>query len=477
MSQWTVAEVEELEKAGNASAREVWLATLATDRGAQEPSSHDPQQVRNFLRQKYVEKRWFKAKTEEKRNAEEKASAVQEVESVEEKKPAKSMPVEDLLGDVETTTSRTTASAPAPSGSLLDIAPPPVTEAPLLGTSAQPLVTSAGAEWTADFGVAQQQAATLQAQVPQKGGLFDLDFSSSAPASGSSEQDRGSGLMALDFSSNAPAASASLQGLNFPTAAPAVAAASDDSTPGERLRQALMSGTGNELNKLFEQSRQPEEVCRTLDVPSADRFQALQGNLGNLFSSSQPMQAQMNSCPFGMPPMNMQPAMQPLSNMLALPPVPGMQNFQTNSLMAPTMGGFPSSARQQNSAPMWQSQTGYLQTPSAPPTAFAPPVGAPTSAPFPMFSGPPNVGEHMGGMAGYGFQAQGNSFGLKLPSSPNGNARTSSGYSVPTSPTQPTASEEHSTPPKECQFGDLLAAFHEKHPINGLGQDGLRILA
>jgi len=71
-----------------------------------------------------------------------------------------------------------------------------------------------------------------------------------------------------------------------------------------------------------------------------------------------------------------------------------------------------------------------------------------------------------------------NSFGHKAPPSPNG-IRGSSGLTSPqqTSPQQTTFGEEPPSPPKACEFGDLLAAFNVRNPISGLGQDGLRVLA
>jgi len=324
-----------------------------------------------------------------------------------------------------------------------------------------------------------------------------VDFSApAAPA----DPGQGFGLLGMNFptSSSAPSDASSLQGLSFSsTAEPAAAAAPENagSTPGDRLRQALLNGTGSELSSLFEQSRRPQ------DVPVADRFASLQGNLSGLFSSSQHMMQGGSSAAFAMPPMTMsQPTMQPLGGMLALPPVSHTNSMQPlNNCLAlmppsgPGMGSFQSSNTNWWAATPQQQQGagGYLPSPSLAPTAFAPPMGGPTSTPFPQFSGPPHAGfKQPNSPNGSARMSSGFSgFGSQQPPSPNGNARMSSGFggfgshqvgsppkAAPTSPSQSGSTEDHQSPPKDG-FGDLLAAFHEKNPINGLEQNGLRILA
>lgn len=235
-------------------------------------------------------------------------------------------------------------------------------------------------------------------------------------------------------------------------------------------------------------------------MPVADRFASLQGNLSGLFSSSQHMMQAGNSSAYAMPQMSMsQPTMQPLGGMLALPPVSHTNCMQPlNNCLAlmppsdPGMGSFPSSnTNWWPATPQQQGAGGYLPSPCLAPTAFAPPMGGPTSTPFPQFPGPQHIGfKQPTSPNGNARMASGFAgFGSQQPSSPNGNARMSSGFggfgshqvgsppkAAPTSPSQSGSMEDHQSPPKDG-FGDLLAAFHEKNPINGLGQDGLRILA
>lgn len=55
MSKWTLEEVEEIEKVGNARAAERWMARWKPE---DFPEPDGPAKARDFLRQKYVEKRW-----------------------------------------------------------------------------------------------------------------------------------------------------------------------------------------------------------------------------------------------------------------------------------------------------------------------------------------------------------------------------------------------------------------------------------
>merc|ERR1719199_913689 len=69
LSQWMNSEVEELEKGGNTVNAESFMARWSKQE-APEPDSNDPQRVRTFLRQKYVEKRWWRALSEKAPKAE-----------------------------------------------------------------------------------------------------------------------------------------------------------------------------------------------------------------------------------------------------------------------------------------------------------------------------------------------------------------------------------------------------------------------
>jgi len=295
---------------------------------------------------------------------------------------------------------------------------------------------------------------------------MDLDFSGTSGLqptalnfSSAASDGPASGLLGVDFSGGGSASDASelqhcraaLQSLSFPS--PAAEEAHAAETPGERMRQALLSGKGNEFSKLFDQLQKP-----VVQASPADRFQALQGNLGNLFAP--PAQA---PSPFPMSSPFLQSSLPPLNDMPLMPldaSMPAQQPFATTPFVPPA-----------------SASVSFSPASSTIPSF----IGAPTSEPFPQLSGPQHVGDQMAqlqGLIATALQAQVETSGSKLPPSPNGNSRFSNSFgalqAVSTSPTTTTFEEE---PKQENPFGDLLGAFNEKHPISGLGQDGLRILA
>jgi len=500
LSQWTIHELEDLQKGGNDTNNACWLARWSKEDS--EPNSADPQTVRDFLRQKYKDKKWWRAekvpKAEKPKPSTESVteSSSVKVPSPTAEKQKQMMPVEDLLGDV----AEVVLAPPAPPASLLELSSPapPVTQtstalaitdsildAPpsaAVPSMTETSTTPASSGWTADFSMPQAAPSTTQPQ--QTGGLFDVDFSGSR---GVVEQSTSSDLFGIDFSRTSSDVGSGLQGLTFPNpAGPTIAEDNSEMSPGERLRQALLSGSGSELNKLYEQNRQPQEV----KLSTADRFEALQGNLGNLFSAQQ---MQPPPSMFSMPSMPSQPSSLPSNSgawpqQLALPPAPhhvssvpplfSQQLALPPSAPSSTGYGFAQQHDPWQIGPPSMFGTGMMPSPAAAPMSFQPQSG-PNSTPFPQFSGPPHVGDHLGFMPnsfGNGFQAP--NAGFKMPSSPTGNAQRAGGINSPQAvPTSPSKIEEPTSPPKDLQFADLLADFQVKNPINGLGQDGLQILA
>lgn len=492
LSQWTVSEVEELERCGNNVANEMWLAKWNSSKDESEPNVEDPGIRRNFLRQKYEDKRWWQAdkakKSEEIKTQVESSTTAAKEDAKQE--PVRRAPVEDLLGDFG-------AEAPQPAAAA-------VAPASVLELSAPAAVASNSDGWTADFG-ATPLLASVPTQAHPSGGLFDIDFSGSGAAPGGSQET--SLLDVSSASANSNVEASNLQGVSFPSAsstspdsAAAPAAPAVEDTPGERLRKALLSGSGNELNKLFEQ-----------ELPQ-QRYEALQGSLGNLFTRSQPpppIQSHTFAAqPFANPVAALGPPAQssgppPLFNVPALMPPPSAsmpsQPADPFAAFGPSSAGsvpplFSSlalpwhPAPEQHSAPWGQtgqqmSFGGYLPSPAAVPTAYAPSMSAPTSAPFPPLPGPQHAGEQLNFMqsrTANGMQAH--TSGLKSAmGAPMGrtpmalNNLNDFGHAVkpsfglPTSPSQTNQTSPNHESPKETQFGDLLAMFQEKNPINGLG--------
>lgn len=491
LSQWAPAEVEDLERGGNDVAAEVWLARWKKEDGA-EPGGGDIERVRTFLRQKYKEKRWWQERPVEAKKIEAPVSSENpkssEVEVLAQAPPA--LPPQDLLGfssDVPASTPSLLASPPvatstsslfelepivatATTGSLISIPPPAPTTSSLFELDAttqnearplqSPPIATNDAQWTADFS-STQTVADLQ---PQKGGLFDIDFS------GNTAPSQDNALFGVDLFGSTDSQGSTCSSfaqtsseLTLQASAPIAGSADSGESAGERLRQALLNGSGTELNRLFEQSRQP-----ALDQPttSAERFAALQGNLGNLFSSSQQSFGSATStfCPMG--PTMMHSATPSLSNQLALPPAPSA-SAPSSSCTWQQESWWQNCGQSTNFAPQqtlgWQNSmpSSILPVPSSAPSTFTPPVGAPTSTPFPQMPSFTQHGLMQGAMAST-FNAP--------PQISNMSAHSHLSVGPATTALKPSVLDEPlvQSPPKESQFGDLLAAFTEKHPIDGL---------
>ena len=64
MATFKQEEIDKLKKIGNANARKIWLAKW-TPSDFPEPDSTKQKQIREFMRLKYVEKKWYDAKAAE----------------------------------------------------------------------------------------------------------------------------------------------------------------------------------------------------------------------------------------------------------------------------------------------------------------------------------------------------------------------------------------------------------------------------
>jgi hypothetical protein len=308
----------------------------------------------------------------------------------------------------------------------------------------------ASTDWTADF------SSSLPAvSLPQSGGLFDIDFSAGSIPT----QVGGETFAAIAGMTEG------LQGVNFSppegcSMMPPTNMVDTTATPGDRLRESLLNGTGAELNRLFEQSNQPPKVE---PATPADRFSALQSNLGSLFSTSQQTWGSGSH-------------IAPLSNMAALPPIPSCSNMVacppiTNGLNS--MAALPPMPNGWHGAGQPIIPSGnQLPAPMAVPTTFSPPVGAPTNAPFPQMSPSQHIGQMnnaqlamVQGFFSQAMQAQGHPHGMHK----SGDLITPSSFPVKELPAPLDEPLNASPPPKERPFGDLLLhAFSDQHPINSL---------
>eukprot|EP00435_Cladocopium_sp_Y103_P047501 s999_g14.t1 len=170
-SEWSFAEVAKLEEAGgNEAARAKWLDRWHKDTFP-EPDGTDLEAIREFIRLKYVEKKWYRPHAKP-------AAVTQAAPQAAPESTAQAAGL-DLLSGADTVAPAAPAAAPAAA----PVAAPAAPVQDLLGSlEASPVAAPPAAPapveepWTADFGSA--------AKVPVTGydaGLIDLDFTGGSP--------------------------------------------------------------------------------------------------------------------------------------------------------------------------------------------------------------------------------------------------------------------------------------------------------
>lgn len=275
LSEWTPFEVQDIESGGNEIAAQCWLARWnAEDSDCVLPDSGNPESVREFMRKKYVEKKWWKQPEAlgQESLATEKSTTSGSADAKRMPAPTKMVTADcDLLGDLDAADSlalekeNTTTFDPNAAASAGSDAQTMATSAPSAGelmsappVAAAPAVSATDAQWTADFGESGSKAGNQRSNGPV--GLMDLDF----PVADVHTEAQEGGLSSVDLQTEAQPV-----------------AVGPEATTGDRLREALLSGSGNELNLLLKSAAEPEP-----ETSVAERFEALQGNLQSLFSDS-----------------------------------------------------------------------------------------------------------------------------------------------------------------------------------------------
>lgn len=232
LSEWSPTEVAALESGGNEVARSTWMARWSKE-AFPEPDSADLDVVRDFIRMKYEEKKWFRPQGRPAafNSKEPSSTAVAEPAYVVPAAPKVVRPAAgpfDLLsGGASPPTTKTTVKT---------------AEVSLLGGLDFSTVNS-NSVWTADFSSAPPPP--TKAVETTLGGLIDLDFSGiSAKAAPSKPQEEPLDMFA---SLKMP--------LSEPAEEPAPAHTEEESgvSLGEKLRQALMSGSHDDLKRLFKE--------------------------------------------------------------------------------------------------------------------------------------------------------------------------------------------------------------------------------
>lgn len=291
-SEWTVTDVELLEAGGNERAAQSWQCRWRPE-DYPEPESGDMDKIRDFIRQKFVEKRWYRpppAEVAQPRAFSAENATAQALPDVENKSQAlvdTTTPVPPPAPQVAAVTSKAAVA------DLLSDGPPPVftladVEVPVMEISV-PLVTPPVATsslftnqvdsgWTASFGISQNKVAEAAPTptTPEKiTGLIDLDPSGFAGTPMVEAKAAPPPMLSQDLSS--------LFILKEPAEepAPTPGVEGDEITLAERLRKAVQAGSAEELKKLYSQlgSVKLAEFAplpkAKAQAPTEDRYAAL----------------------------------------------------------------------------------------------------------------------------------------------------------------------------------------------------------
>lgn len=259
LSEWSLAEVAKIEEGGNEKAALMWLHRYNKEATTNpEPESSDVEAVREFIRAKFVDKKWFRP-----------LSATPE--------PAKThapAPTAAVAASATASASAAAASSPASgAGGYAAAAPRPVqaTQAPMMdllsGGGSTPVAAAGRPAVAMPDLLDPAPAASMQAEA------WTADFSSNAPKAPSTLIGASAGLIDLDFSAAFVPAKASppmpkevdtvaaAAPVAEPAEEPAPTQADDGSASmGEKLRQAVLSGSQDDMKRLFDQCSQPAQM-------------------------------------------------------------------------------------------------------------------------------------------------------------------------------------------------------------------------
>lgn len=325
LSEWTADDVASIEKGGNSVASQQFLASWSeSECPLPAPPPANPQQVRDFIKAKYVEKKWVQvpepapveAAAVEAPLAAAPASPtatdVPDVAAAPQAVPASALAAPAAAAPASAVAAAPTPAAPAPAAPLLDLLSDGcATDVQVVNEAAFPAMPSSpssitpvaddqgNSEWTADFGIGSPEKLKEPAEFgistpPKQTEPADLlSGSPTRPATTGNGVQSKDGLLDLDlcFGSAPEAAVESLAPPALPsiTSAPAASGISESTLPaveletedndvpqgnvGDRLREAVLRGSNNDIMKMFEHCQRPAKKA-----PQDDRFAALRGD-------------------------------------------------------------------------------------------------------------------------------------------------------------------------------------------------------
>jgi hypothetical protein len=271
LSDWTLREVESIEQGGNDRAREIWLATSAKTQ-ISEADRAEPDKIREFIRQKYVEKLWWKQCSEYGENSQKYPAVNGGAKGIGACKDAPVIDAGHSSGALEGRHANPDAKPQSRAGSeavsLAALVPnvglpkavSSVAVAPEAPTAASPMAADS---WTADFSsTAPAATAPAAADSTSTDMKWVADFGAETVQPPNVAVNNGTnhginpGLLGLDFNA-APVKTdhaeddiAARMAMVLAVAAEAAAA----KAPGEELRDSVLSGSGDAVRKLYEES-------------------------------------------------------------------------------------------------------------------------------------------------------------------------------------------------------------------------------
>eukprot|EP00930_Biecheleria_cincta_P033986 TRINITY_DN2351_c0_g1_i2.p1 TRINITY_DN2351_c0_g1~~TRINITY_DN2351_c0_g1_i2.p1 ORF type:complete len:556 (+),score=111.99 TRINITY_DN2351_c0_g1_i2:90-1757(+) len=256
LSEWSLAEVARIEQGGNEKAAAMWLYRYNKEATTNpEPESSDVEAVREFIRAKFVDKKWFRP-----------LSATSEPA----KNQAQAAPAPPAAQAAPAPPAAAASSPASGAGGYAAVAPRPLqaSQAPMMD-----LLSGGGSTPVAAAGRPAVAMTDLLDPAPAASTqAWTADFSSNAPKAPPTLSGASAGLIDLDFSAASAPAKASPpmpQEVDTVTAAaapvaepaeePAPTQADDGSASmGEKLRQAVLSGSQDDLKRLFDQCSKPQ---------------------------------------------------------------------------------------------------------------------------------------------------------------------------------------------------------------------------
>jgi len=436
LSDWTPSEVAAIEAGGNERAAQKWLARL--NREAQpEPDNSDLEKLRDFIKLKYVDKRWL----------------TDHLEATPQKAPPEPVPAPpqqpavpfrpgggDLLSDC--------GSCPPP------VVPPPSVlhsyTAPVdANVIVAPSSDDCGAQWTADFSSVNDTI--IPGPAANAEGLIDLDFCDNSTCTAAPCATDACSPSSPKVSSAKPQDIELVPASKSPVAEPAEEPAPKGQSPqrsteategreptlGDQLREAVLHGSTDDVMRLYREASAPAPRRSSLPPDVARERVAAFAAFDELDDRSTPESGR----PASPPSLPTSPPFLPDAPPAAGPALPPVPPLPRGAAAEPRRHSAPEMLTLQQLEMLMPQQCGML-------------------TPQQVEQMSPQELVQMQLMIQTALKVRTQAAAPLPPASGSGAVQQQPVTAVAA------AAEQPPSPPK--QFGDLIAAFTEKHPIAGL---------